>query len=284
MRPLCLAIDHVKPPRGRQPMLDMCADGRPECVDVTIASMRRRFEPLARVCDHDSVFALAYLRTTQTYKWARDQPGFFADAAWVNHEDAVFAEYYFAAYDNWAAGRRETVPEAWTIAFDAARTREVTGAGDLLLGMNAHINRDLPHALADVGLTGPGGLSRKPDHDRVNRFLQAVTAPLVAELTARFDPVSFSAVPGDPLFPLLAAWREHAWRNAELLAQAPDDAVRSVVEAQINAWAAIQARTIMTLTAYLPPLTSNTARDRYCAQHHGDPASIAYPFGTPEPY
>ena len=114
-----------------QLVLDMCADGRPECVDVTIASMRQRFESLARVCDHDCVFALAYLRTTQTYKWARDQPGFFADTAWVNHEDAVFAEYYFAARDNWAAGRREAVPEAWSIAFDAARTREVTGAGDL---------------------------------------------------------------------------------------------------------------------------------------------------------
>jgi hypothetical protein len=265
-------------------MRDMCADGRPECVDATIASMRQRFEPLARGCDHGAVFALTYLRTTQTYKWARDQPSFFADTAWVNHEDAVFAEYYFAAYDDWAAGRVDDVPEAWTIAFDAARTREVTGAGDLLLGMNAHINRDLPYALADVGLAGPGGSSHKPDHDKVNSFLQAVTAPLVAELTARFDPVSFSAAASGSLFPLLAAWREHAWRNAELLAGAPDDVVRAVVAAQIDTWAAVQARTIMTLTVNLPPLTSNKARDRHCAHHHGDRAPIAYPFGTPEPY
>jgi hypothetical protein len=59
---------------------DMCAGGRPERVDVTIASMRQRFEPLARGCDHDGMFALAYLRTTQTYKWARDQPGFFGSS------------------------------------------------------------------------------------------------------------------------------------------------------------------------------------------------------------
>ena len=29
---------------------------------------------------------------------------------------------------------------------------ELTGLGDMLLGMSAHINRDLPFALAHVGL------------------------------------------------------------------------------------------------------------------------------------
>ena len=265
-------------------MKDPCADGDPECVDVTIASMRQRFEPLARACDHNAVFALAYLRTTQTYKWARDQPGFFADAAWVNREDAVFAEYYFAAYDGWAGGRRETVPRAWIIALDAARARRVTGVGNLLLGMNAHINRDLPYALADVGLTAVGGSSRKPDHDRVNNFLQAVTGPLAAELAARFDPASFPVEAGDGLFPLLVTWREHAWQNAELLAVAPTETVRAAVAAQIDAWAAVQANTIMALTRYLPPLTTVTARDRHCARHRGDAAPVAYPFGMPEPY
>jgi hypothetical protein len=100
--------------------------------------MERGFRSLGPACDHNAVFALAYLRTTQTYKWARDQSGFFADTPWVNHEDAVFAKYYFAAYDNWAAGDRGQVPQAWLIAFDAAAAPPGERLRDLLPGMNAH--------------------------------------------------------------------------------------------------------------------------------------------------
>src|SRR5437879_6202282 len=72
-----------------------CAAGRPNCVYSTIREMQRRFAPLGQSCAHNAVFSLAYLRTTQTYLWARDQAGYFQDTAFVNHEDAVFAKYYF---------------------------------------------------------------------------------------------------------------------------------------------------------------------------------------------
>ena len=52
---------------------------------------------------------------------------------------------------------------------DAAKGRQVTGLGNLLLGMNAHINRDLPFVLYSIGLTAPDGSSRKPDHDAGQR-------------------------------------------------------------------------------------------------------------------
>src|SRR4029450_12336771 len=90
-----------------------CVAGRPHCGDATIREGERRCRSLGPAWDHNAVFALAYLRTTQTYKWARDQSGFFTDTPWVNHEDAVFAKYYFAAYDNWAGGARGQVPQAW---------------------------------------------------------------------------------------------------------------------------------------------------------------------------
>ena len=108
-----------------------CVAGRPSCIDAAIREMRRRFEPLGRSCHHDAVFALAYLRTTQTYQWASAQPGFFADVAWVNHYDAVFAKYYFRAVDDYAAARRTNVPAAWLVAFDAARDRRVSGSGSI---------------------------------------------------------------------------------------------------------------------------------------------------------
>ena len=50
-------------------------------------------------------------------------------------------------------------------------SRQVTGMGNVFLGMNAHVNRDLPFVLAEIGLVKPDGTSRKADHDRVNDFL-----------------------------------------------------------------------------------------------------------------
>jgi Family of unknown function (DUF5995) len=274
---------------GPAAVRDVCRDGAPSCVDDTIAEMRARFRPLGQGCSHNAAFALTYLRTTETFKFARDRAGFFADPAWVNHEGALFAEYYFAAYDDWAAGRRWRVPGAWLVAFDAGRDRRVSGAGNVLLGMNAHINRDLPYVLAAVGPTAPGGpgrpgASHKPDHDRVNEVLAMVLAPVLAELSARFDPFGLATGlnPADGLA-LIAGWREQAWRYAERLVAARNPIARAVVAAEIEAASAAQAVLYAGLTAYLPPLSTPAPRDAYCAVHHGD-APPPYPFGSPLPY
>src|SRR5215211_8777554 len=102
-----------------------CAAGRTRCVDAVIREMQRRFDPLAKACDHDAIFSLTYLRTTEEYRRTIEDPTFFEDTPFVNHEDAVFASYYFRAYDDWSAGRQSAVPPAWAIAFDAADQRAV---------------------------------------------------------------------------------------------------------------------------------------------------------------
>jgi len=266
-----------------------CVAGRPHCLDATIREMERRFRSLGPACDHNAVFALAYLRTTQTYRWARDQSGYFADTPWVNHEDAVFAKYYFAAYDNWAAGDRGDVPQAWLIAFDAAAARQVNGSGDLLLGMNAHVNRDLPITLAAIGMATPDGQSRKPDHNKVNQFLNTVLQPLLEELAARFDSSILHiqtpyGVGYTGLFQTLAVWREQAWRNGELLANATTPEARAVALQEIETYAATQALTIKATNSYVPPLTNSASRDAYCAAHNGDPPPTSYAFGTASTY
>ena len=266
-----------------------CVAGRDACLRHTIREMERRFRPLAEACDHNAVFALAYLRTTQTYGWARDQDGFFADTPFVNHEDAVFARYYFDAFDDWEAGRRGEVPEAWRVAFDAAAGRKVNGTGNLFLGMNAHVNRDLPYVLAGIGLAFPDGSSRKADHDKVNEFLNAVLDPLLAEVGARFDPAADDA--RDPFllgytsaFQLLAAWREAAWRNAERLVQADSPTARALVEASIESYAATTARSIQLATGYVPLLTSSAGRDAHCLANVEAAAPIPYAWGTVDPW
>jgi hypothetical protein len=266
-----------------------CSAGRPSCVRSTIREMERRFDPLAQACNPNAVFALAYLRTTQTYEWARDQQGFFEDTPFVNHEDAVFARYYFEAYDDWAAGRRSEVPQAWLTAFDAGAGHQVSGVGGLFLGMSAHVNRDLPFVLADIGLVAPDGSSRKPDHDKVNQFLNAVLDPLLAEEAARFDPATDDF--RDPLllgyttmFQMLAAWREMAWRNAERLVSAPTPEARALVAQSIEDDAAATASAIKLATSYVWPFSTSASSDAFCAAHKGAAAPIPYAFGVPSPW
>jgi hypothetical protein len=149
--------------------------------------------------------------------------------------------------------------------------------GDLLLGINAHVQRDLPFVLYSIGLTAPDGSSRKPDHDRVDEILNRVTDDVVAEIARRFDPtIDDTSLPTTlddlTLFQTIAAWREEAWRNAELLAAAPTAAARELVASQIESNAVTTAQAIILGTQYLPGLLSGApARDAYCAAHHDDP-------------
>jgi hypothetical protein len=237
---------------------DLCVAGRIQCVDRVA---KRLVEQVAAAgCDHNAVFSLAYARTTEKVATVeRGDAAFFSDSAWLNHYDAVFADFYFKAWKAWQ--RSASLPPAWEMAFRTADRRKASAAGNLLLGMSAHVNRDLPFTLYAIGLVAPDGSSRKSDHDRVNRILTMVFSPLIDEVAARYDP-SVRVVPGlgslgDFLeFQALPAWREQAWRNAELLATAPSPAARAVIAAAIEHAAAAEATALLTLTRYVAPLTT----------------------------
>ena len=246
-----------------------CPRGSLRCVDNVIKEMTKRYNRLG--CHHDSAFAFTYLLTTEEYRRAVEDPAFFTDNAFVNHQDAVFADYYFRAHDAWRAGRTADVPPAWRIAFDAAARQRVTGMGNVLLGMNAHVNRDLPFVLAGIGLVKPDGSSRKPDHDRVNAFLAQVNTYLLVEAAKVLDPTMDDGdVPGTTLdnmaaVQLLVGWREQAWRNAERLAAAPTAEARARVAQEIEDMAAVEALTIRTQFGYPPLLGGAASRNAYCA-------------------
>ena len=165
------------------------------------------------------------------------------------------------------------MPPAWAIAFRAADRHEVSAAGNIALGISAHVQRDLPFVLAAIGMVKPDGSSRKADHDRVNELLNRVTDDLYPEIARRFDPtVDDSELPGTAdnfaEFQLVPTWREIAWRNAELLVSAPSAQARALVAASIEAYAASQAQGLRSSYQY-GLLGSSAARDAYCAEHHG---------------
>ena len=266
-----------------------CVAGRDPCLKATLKELARVADSTAKSCSHDAIFARAYVRMTQTYGWSRDIPGYYEDVRFANHQDAVFAKKYTDAYYAYPSGDRASVPRAWQIAFDASRDKAVSATGSLLLGMNAHINRDLPFVVATVGLVAPDGSSRKPDFDAVEQWLYTATEPLLAEIAARFDSTADDAT--DPygignlaLFQMVSGWRESAWRNAEALVSAPTPEARDLVAASIEAEAASAARTILSSQSYLPPLTSSGPRDQWCTVHQGDAPPMPYDFGPAEPY
>jgi hypothetical protein len=266
-----------------------CVAGRSNCLKSTLKELSRIADDTASSCSHNAVFSRAYLRMTQLYGHTREIPGYYEDVAYFNHVDSVFARYYTDAYYNWQSGNRSAVPQSWLVALDAAKNKKVSGSGDLLLGMNAHINRDLPYVMAAVGLVGPDGSSRKGDYDAVEEWLYEAMGPLMAEFAARFDPTIDDA--SDPLgasgwglFQMVSGWRENAWRNAEALVSAPTPAARALVAASIEADANAAAQAILLSQSYVPLLSSTAPRDAYCAAHKGDAPPMAYAFGFATPW
>ncbi len=233
-----------------------CQAGRLHCVDAVIREMTTRFDSLEVACDHATLFALTYLRTTEEYRRAVAEPGFFSDPNFINHQDANFAKQYFDAWDAYHSGNPGGAARAWQLAFRASEAKQVNGTGSILLGMSAHVNRDLPFVLAAIGLVKPDGSSRKPDHDKVNVFLNRVVEPLFDESAARYDPlvddtqINGTQLDEAALLQLLVGWREQAWRNAEALVAAPTPAARAGIAAQIERTAAIEANLIIVSTAY----------------------------------
>jgi hypothetical protein len=248
----------------------ICPTGDPQCIVDVIAEMQDRLAPLAQSCDHDAIFALAYLRVTQNVKEAADN-GYFRDRSWLTQIDAVFAHKYFDTLDTWSAGHHDAVPPAWRIALQSADDHSMSGLGDFMLGMNAHINNDFPYVLAQVGLTGPDGKTHKPDHNAYNDRLDQLYHPVFDEEAARFDPKfnKFDLGPVDDLVvsTIMRGWREVVWRNAEALVHAKTPALRTLVEDEIAQYAATQARFIKELPIFRA--SYSPTRDAFCATHHG---------------
>lgn len=117
-------------------------------IDALVARMETDLADLTTAGDARRFFHATYLRTTEAIAEEIDRGG-FADAAWMSRWDLAFAQFYVDAL---AADRRgDPVPGPWRVAFGAARDRpDQPPLRHVLLGLNAHINYDLPQALLAV--------------------------------------------------------------------------------------------------------------------------------------
>lgn len=134
--------------------------------------LRSDLDPV-RLFFHDT-----YLRTTMAIRDDLSR-GVFVDADWVERWDVNFAGFYLDALTASLEGTR--VPGPWETAFAAAKGSRLPPLRHVLLGMNAHVNYDLPQALlaviTDHEFEDPAVLERRGrDHAAIDEILASRVA------------------------------------------------------------------------------------------------------------
>jgi len=195
-------------------------------IDALIKRMTELLEPMEAANDPKRIFHATYLRTTIAVAEQIARPGGFADPQWTERWDVAFAELYLEALEQLQAGEQTSRP--WAVAFGARRGLPVLNR--LLLGMNAHINYDLPQALLavitdeefdDTELIG----RREADHKAIDDILASRVPAEGDELVSSYGPGS---LPDRLLKPFnesgtrrfLREARQKVWANALSLSQA----------------------------------------------------------------
>jgi Family of unknown function (DUF5995) len=150
-------------------------------VHPLVAALAARMDELLRALeardDPARFFLGTYLRTTRAVGEALDR-GDFEDPEWVARWDVDFAELYLDAVEA-AAVDGTAVAQPWQRAFGAKPG--LPPEAHVLLGMNAHINYDLPQSL--VAMIGPEDFAtpsvlalRHRDHERIDDVLASRVA------------------------------------------------------------------------------------------------------------
>jgi hypothetical protein len=201
----------------------------PGSIDELLVRMRDLLGPLEAAGDNRRHFLATYMRTTVAVHEDLKRGGFL-DAVWVEHWDVVFAGLYLDAIEEWNRGERPAEP--WAVAFEAAADENVPPLRHVLLGMNAHVNYDLPQSLlatiSDAEFADPAVLARRSqDHghidsilssrvDAEDKELQKVERPgdrtLLDKLLTPFNQAASKR--------FLTEARRKVWHNAKALSQA----------------------------------------------------------------
>lgn len=187
-------------------------------IQAVLARMRRVLDDIPPEQPHRRFFAQTYLRTTRAVGDAVDA-SFFEDPDWVERWDAAFADLYLEA-----ATAQVGAPRPWRLAFGAPAG--LPQLRHVLLGINAHINYDLPQALlaviGDDDFADPVLMARRHrDHARIDAVLAARVRDEDAEFADR-------SVPDRLLAPFnrrasrrfLAESRRKVWHNTVALQRA----------------------------------------------------------------
>jgi hypothetical protein len=201
--------------------------------------MEKQLSRFDRNRDNRAAFLRVYAHMTRRVLRRMTAGGFFLDPAWIERVALRFADYYFGALSAYDDGGR--TPPAWQLAFDCALRKRTYLLQDIVLGVNAHINNDLPQVLAEIlwdeaDWPDAGKLiHRRFDHDQINRVLHEIIPAVEGEVAEHYGRlVRLLGAAMGRLDESLATFglkqfRDNTWRCAQFLLAAPTPAEQATV-------------------------------------------------------
>lgn len=194
-----------------------------EPVDALVERMTGALDELTAEGDPARFFLGTYLRITRAIGAALDE-GLFEDPHWVAAWDVDFAELYLDALAAFRADP-DTAPRPWRLAF--AADPGLPPEAHVLLGVNAHINFDLPQSM--VRVIPPADMDdaavvarRHRDHEAIDGVLATQVARedrALQEVGGRRTVLDRVAAPANRLAVrvFLTESRRRVWANTQQL-------------------------------------------------------------------
>ena len=213
---------------------------RPKNIDQALDCMEVGLRYFHETHDRRAIFLRLYYMMTLEVHAAINGCGdyedrqVFMDPAWVFRLSGKFSTLYFKSLEAPDSER------AWQLAYAVAERPGSSVVENALLGINAHINFDLPRAIAenlqDDDLSDFTTVQRRKfDHDQVNNLLVRTLNPVQKILARDYEPGIAAAdwllgnLDEQVSAAALRQYRERVWWDAIAYAAAPTDEDRAIV-------------------------------------------------------
>jgi Family of unknown function (DUF5995) len=208
-------------------------------LDLLLQKMIQQADTWEKSTDRRYIFLRCYsMMSTNMVVAIRE--GKFEDSAWVSTLMQRFADYYFVALEAYE-NRAEDTSRVWRQAHDAAQHQELHVLQNLLLGVNAHINYDLPLSLYDclclewANLDDAQRRSRQNDHETVNAIISSTIDTVQDTVVEPASPIMaivdqvFGRMDEWLLSQLIISWRHDVWNVAMQMLEAPEFFIRETI-------------------------------------------------------
>lgn len=182
----------------------------PKTINQTKKQMRLLNEELADTdMQNLRAFNQTYYIITKNV-FSKLYTGFFTDNELLQEIDVRFSHYYFQALKEYV--ETGSCPPAWKILFEICPKNNLLQFTYMALGVNAHVNNDLPQTLRDV----MKGNNDKHDFTVVNDIIRNCLDEVVSSLEEKSLLINtlenttkhfYEAL----LMTLIQNWRNYAW-------------------------------------------------------------------------
>jgi hypothetical protein len=189
--------------------------------------------------DASGYFPAMYARVTDRIRTAAGEGRF---------DDPARMEAFARAFAGWYTRARTVdgpTPRCWQATFDVVADRNVMIVQHLLLGINAHVNHDLPQVVVELAPDGVDLGALRADFDAVNDILAETLPEVLRTLGTVSRWVNLVAARGGGRmfeFSLLVA-RKQAWATAERFHRLDADSRRAEA-AELDGLVSVLAYTV----------------------------------------